>query len=394
MRAVEFRTRTAVARPRDEAWRDSSEVTAQHVEPERSASGGLSPLSIGVGAAAVALAGAAILNHRRGRAAERAHPPVGRFMEVDGIHVHYVERGAGRPVVLLHGNGAMVHDFLLSGLMDRLAESYRVIAIDRPGFGYSERPRGRAWTAAAQAALLRRVAQRLGAERPIVVGHSWGAIVATAWALDYQHELAGTVLLSGYYYPTPRRDVLVFAAPAIPVIGDVLRYTISPPLGRLILPRLAEKIFAPRPIPHRFLTEYPFDLSLRPWQLRASSEEVALMIPTAANAQGRYGELRLPVAILTGDDDRVVTCHRQSMRLHEDIPHSSLRVLPGLGHMIHYFAQDEIAASIDAVLGDAGRARPPYAVAASTRDPAPALLAGESVHDRATIRSAPTPGAM
>jgi pimeloyl-ACP methyl ester carboxylesterase len=394
MRAVEFRTRTAVARPRKQASLGPRRAPAQPVEPERKAGGGLSPLAIGAGAAALALAGAAILNHRRGRAAERAHPPVGRFLEVDGIRVHYVERGAGPPVVLLHGNGAMLDDFLISGLVDRLATKYRVIAVDRPGFGYSERPRGRAWTAAAQAALLRRVAQRLGAERPIVVGHSWGAIVATAWALDYQHELAGTVLLSGYYYPTPRRDVLVFAAPAIPVIGDIMRYTVSPAVGRLILPRLAEKIFAPRPIPHRFVTEYPFDLSLRPWQLRASAEEVAFMIPTAANAQGRYRELRLPVAILAGDDDRVVTSRRQSVRLHEVIPHSSLRVLPGLGHMIHYFAQDEIAASIDAVLGDAERARQPHAVAASPRDPAPALLAGESGHERATVRSAPTPGAM
>jgi pimeloyl-ACP methyl ester carboxylesterase len=156
--------------------------------------------------------------------------------------------------------------------------------------------------------------------------------------------------MSGYYYPTARRDVLVFGPPGLPVIGDVMRYTVSPALARLILPQLVETIFAPSPVPRRFAVEFPLDLSLRPWQLRASGEETGMMIPSALAAQGRYGELRLPVTILTGDRDRIITAHRQSMRLHEDIPHSDLRVLPGLGHMIHYFAQDEIAASVEAML--------------------------------------------
>ncbi|HYI88800.1 MAG TPA: hypothetical protein VEY05_02755 [Beijerinckiaceae bacterium] len=89
MRPIEFHTRTAVARPRDEAWLGSTRAPARHAEPERSASRGLSPAAIGAGAAALALAGAAMLNYRRGRAAERAHPPVGRLIEVDGVAVHY-----------------------------------------------------------------------------------------------------------------------------------------------------------------------------------------------------------------------------------------------------------------------------------------------------------------
>ena len=72
------------------------------------------------------------------------------------------------------------------------------------------------------------------------------------------------------------------------------------------------------------------------------------MIPWAAAHQGLYGNLRLPVTIITGEADEVITATRQSMRLHRDIPHSELRVIPGLGHMLHYFAQDEIAALLEA----------------------------------------------
>jgi pimeloyl-ACP methyl ester carboxylesterase len=147
--------------------------------------------------------------------------------------------------------------------------------------------------------------------------------------------------------------VPLFAPPGIPVIGDLLRYTISPPLARLIAPKLVRQIFAPRPVPRSFAERFPLDLSLRPWQLRASAEETGFMIPWAAANQGRYGTLHLPVTIITGDADHIITGSRQSMRLHVDIPHSRLRVLPGLGHMIHYFAPDEIAASVAAPPGRA-----------------------------------------
>ena len=105
-----------------------------------------------LGVAALALAGSAILVNRRAAKAEREHPPKGSFVTTDGVRLHYLVRGSGRPVVFLHGNGAMVEDMLISGVIDHAARQYRAIAFDRPGFGHSERPRSRSWTAVAQAA--------------------------------------------------------------------------------------------------------------------------------------------------------------------------------------------------------------------------------------------------
>jgi pimeloyl-ACP methyl ester carboxylesterase len=91
--------------------------------------------------------------------------------------------------------------------------TYRVIIFDRPGFGHSERPRGRVWTAAEQAELLHKALLQLGVERPVVVGHSWGTLVALALAVRHLADIAGLALLSGYYFWTLRPDVvLVFCA--------------------------------------------------------------------------------------------------------------------------------------------------------------------------------------
>ncbi len=123
------------------------------------------------------------------------------------FRLHYIDRGTGRPIVLLHGNGTFAQDWLISGVLDQLATDHRVIAFDRPGFGYSERPRSRIWTASAQAALIHKALLKLDIHKPVIVGHSWGTLVALALALDYPLDTAALVLLSGYYFPTVRTDV-------------------------------------------------------------------------------------------------------------------------------------------------------------------------------------------
>ena len=207
----------------------------------------MSRLGAGVFAlSTLALAGLALRELRAAHLAERRHPPLGRFLEIEGVRVHYAEWGQGPPVVLLHGNGTMVDDWAISGLATAASQRFRVIAIDRPGYGYTSRPRDRLWTAEAQANLIRKALARLGVERPVVVGHSWGAIVALALALDYPDEVRGLVLLGGYYFPTRRADVWAFSPPAIPVIGDVMRYTVSPPIMRRLAPKIIRALFAPR----------------------------------------------------------------------------------------------------------------------------------------------------
>jgi pimeloyl-ACP methyl ester carboxylesterase len=146
---------------------------------------------------------------------ERNNPPVGSFTECDGVRLHYLDCGdpAAPCVVLFHGNGSMIQDFMTSGLVDRLARRNRVLCFDRPGFGYSRRPRSRIWTATAQAALFVKALNQLGVRNPVVLGHSWGALVAIAIGLRNDYPIRGLVLASGYFFPTWRWDVWMMSSP-------------------------------------------------------------------------------------------------------------------------------------------------------------------------------------
>ena len=297
--------------------------------------------------AAAALAAAALVVRRKCATAEHDNPPLGQFVEVDGVRLHYLERGSGTPVVLLHGNGSMIQDFTLSGVFDALAKSHRVIAFDRPGFGYSARPNGRIWDQGAQAELINTALQKLGVEQPIVVGHSWGTMVATALALAHPESVARLVLMSGYYYPTPRVDVPVMSLPAVPVIGTVLRYTVSPLISRVLWPLIRRTLFAPATVSQSFL-RWPVWMTLRPSQLRASAAETAMMIPGAWHRADQYAELKMPVTILAGDGDKIVDTQTQSERLHREVSHSALQVIPSAGHMVHHIAPSEVVSAIAA----------------------------------------------
>jgi len=293
-----------------------------------------------------ALAVSAIVNRQLAKRAQGRNRPIGQFIEVDRVRLHYLERGKGHPLVLLHGNGSMIEDFEASGLIDIAAKKYRVIVFDRPGYGYSERPRGTTWTPDSQADLLHRALKQLGIARAIVLGHSWGASVAIALALKYPKAVSALILASGYYYPTIRADVIALSLPAVPVIGDILRHTVSPLGSRLLWPLVMRKIFGPAPVPKKF-DRFPKEMAVRPSQLRASAAESFLMIPDAFAFRGRYADLRMPVVIIAGEQDRLVDIERQSGRLHRQIKQSVFHRVRGAGHMVHQTATRDVMSAID-----------------------------------------------
>jgi pimeloyl-ACP methyl ester carboxylesterase len=281
------------------------------------------------------------------RRAERDNPPAGKFVYIDGVRLHYVVRGEGPPVVLLHGNTVTLADFHASGLIDQLARNHRVIVFDRPGFGHSTRPRDRLWTPSAQAELFHSALTVMGVKRPVVVGHSIGTLVALAMALNQPAMVDSLVLIGGYYYPSIRLDALLTAPVALPVLGDVLRYTVTALTGRAVLNRMVQGMFAPAEVPPCFFSMLSREMMLRPVQLRANAEEAAFMMPQARALARRYHELRLPVTLIAGGADKVVDFEAHSRRLHSEVPQSQLHIVPHGGHMAHYLAQDLIESAVD-----------------------------------------------
>lgn len=304
-----------------------------------------------------ALALSALANRRLAKKAVRENPPFGHFLMIDGVRLHYLERGVGEPLVLLHGNGSMIQDFDSSGLVDLAAKNYRVIVFDRPGFGHSERPCDRVWTPSAQAELINKALHRLDISRALVLGHSWGASVAVALAVRYPTLVRGLVLASGYYYPTARADVPLLSVPALPLAGDVICHTVSPIASRLMWPILMKKIFGPQAVPSKFDT-FPKEMAVRPSQIKSSAAESALMIPNALEFKDRYSELQMPVSIVAGEDDRLIDIDEQSRRLHEDVAQSRFHPIPANGHMVHQTATRSIMSAIDEVSRSSHQIRP------------------------------------
>ena len=143
------------------------------------------------------------------------------------------------------------------------------------------------------------------------MGHSWGASVAVALALKYPNLVQGLVLASGYYYPTLRPDLVALSVPAVPLVGDVLGHTLSPIASRVMWPFVLAKMFGPRSVPKKF-EGFPKEMALRPSQIRASAAESALMIPDAFQFRNEYANLKMPVVIVAGDEDRLIDTDAQS----------------------------------------------------------------------------------
>ena len=294
--------------------------------------------------AAVVLANIAIEFIARWR-----NPPIGEFLNIDGVRLHFIMRGDpdAPPLVMFHGNGALLQDLTISGLVDAASKKFRVICFDRPGFGHSSRPRTFIWSPDRQAELFAAALTRLGVGRMLVLGHSWGTLVALAMAASRDGKrVKGLVLISGYYFPTWRFDVWCAGIAAIPVIGDALRYSVSPISSWLGLPLFAKKTFAPRPVPESVKREYPRLMLIRPSQLRAVAEDSAFLLPSAAMLTMSYRRLKCPTAIIAGRDDEVIDSE-QAVRLQKAMPHAAVTLVPEAGHMVHYFVTDQIVRIAD-----------------------------------------------
>lgn len=294
------------------------------------------------------------------RALARCRP--GRFVQVCGTKLHFLEAGGGRSLLLLHGNGASAEDFTTSGIFDSAAVRYHVLAFDRPGFGMSPRPVGSPWTVGAQADLIQAAAAKLGIERYIVVGHSWGAAVALEMAHRNPPSVAGIVVVAGYHYPPPRLALAISALPAAPLIGTVLRYTILPTLVRLSWRWAMKKLFHPAKIAAPFAAKTK-ELASRPSQLRSIAAESFLMLASALLQNRRYADICVPVGIIAGAGDQLFDAKGEALRLQAEIRQSMVDIVPHAGHMVHQSRPQAVLAMIDkvAALASAREARDPVA---------------------------------
>lgn len=279
------------------------------------------------------------------RRIEAANPPRGRFLTVEGLEVHYAAMGPedAPPVVLLHGATGNLNDMTFK-LAPRLARDHRVVAFDRPGLGYSQRPPEQGWRPETQARILREAARALGVERPVILGHSWGAAAALAWAL--QEAPRGLVLVSGATRPwgggpgllTPLKT----SAPVTTMTASLLYAWAMRDGGRAA----AARIFRPQAVPEGYLDHLQPELIARPASFRANTEDIERLDPALAEMAEAYPALDAPAEILHGEADAITSPRIHSVELAQILPRARLRLFEGVGHMLHHARPEATAAAV------------------------------------------------
>ena len=280
------------------------------------------------------------------RVAHQYHQAQSKFVAVDNARLHFVIKGAGRPVVLVHGNPGSCQDW--ARLYVPLSSRYCGFAFDRPGHGHSDRPNHRPITVEVQAQMLHAALKELNVEDPILLGHSWGGALVLAYALQFPDDLAGAVLLAPAAYDSDDGVSFLTKVPAWPVIGDLVNYLLTPLFSAWIVREDLQKAFAPDAVPKHYLRHVLSEWT-RPKKVKWYSVDDALLNESLPKLTPRYSEIRVPVVIVTGDSDLIVPANENAHRLYEALPHAELVVLEKTGHQIPFTRPDAVVDAIDRV---------------------------------------------
>ena len=285
-------------------------------------------------------------------------PPPGGFVTAAGVRLHYVRSGEGPALVYVHGAKGSFHDFTLS-VGPRLARDHTAVAIDRPGSGYSGRPSAGANSPQAQATVLRAAAAALGLERPLLVGHSMGAAVALAWALDDPAGVAAVVTLGGHVVPLDGAGppawagALMRSRTVLRAFGAFARSRAGRPFVRAGLRR----VFAPGPVPEEYVRLAP-PLAFSEANLLHDGEDSAATDEGLHALEAKYPSLEVPLVIVAGAQDGAVP-PASSERLHRLVPGSELVLVPGCGHMPQFTAPGAVVTAVERAAALAGLGAPP-----------------------------------
>lgn len=284
---------------------------------------------------------------------ERTYPPQGRIIDVAGGSVQVLELGArdaaGPPIVMLHGASSNLGAMRLP-LGDLLAQRHRVILIDRPGHGWSSRDDLKDSPPAVQARMIDEALGTLGVGGAIVVAHSMAGALAALMALDYPERTRGLVMLAPATHPWPGGVGTYNKILTMPLIGPLLAYTITLPIGLALVDPGARGVFLPQTMPPNYVKASATPLLLRPREFLANAWDL-ITLKEAVRAQApRYPQIKVPTVIISGDSDSVASIDIHSRAFAAAVPNAKLMILPNVGHMVQNAAPDLVITEIEAMI--------------------------------------------
>jgi pimeloyl-ACP methyl ester carboxylesterase len=272
-------------------------------------------------------------------------PPKGRFVDVPDARLHIHDSGDGPPILMIHGLAGQLAHYTY-GIAGRLDGEFRVVAVDRPGSGHSSRADDGCAGLSQQAAALAALIARLGLSQPLVVGHSLGGAVALTLALEHPGLVGGLALIAPL---TRMQDEVppVFAGLAVRSarLRRLLAWTVAVPASIRQSRAALGQVFGPETPPADFATRGGGLLGLRPEAYLSASLDLQALPDCLPPLQQRWHELRLPVSVLYGRDDRILSWQANGRGLVEQVPGARLELVDG-GHMLPVTQPDVCAAFI------------------------------------------------
>jgi pimeloyl-ACP methyl ester carboxylesterase len=299
--------------------------------------------AIGAGAAAVG-AGLALFSQWQGKRAERQVPADGKFLDVDGARLHYLDVGEGPAIVMIHGLGGQLRNFTYA-LSDRLP-GHRLVIIDRPRSGYSTVPAGVEPGLKDQADAIAQAIDALGLKRPLLVGHSLGGAISLSLALDRPGLVSALALIAPLTQPqteVPAAFRGLAAGGASKISRTLVANLLAVPVGTLTREQSAKAVFAPEPVPADFAVKGGGLLALRPGNVYAAIFEMQAAADEMAGIAARYGELQLPVSVLYAREDNILGYQLHGEQTVGEITGARLELTDG-GHMLP-ITQPELTAA-------------------------------------------------
>ena len=276
---------------------------------------------------------------------EARYPPLGQIVEVNGKRVQAYVTGSGPDLVMIHGSSGNMRDLILA-LEDTLAPHFRVIIFDRPGLGYSDRLSAKGDTFIDQAMILRDAAKKLGADKPIILGHSLGGIVSMAWATHAPDDLSALALISPVVMPFDTPTSTYYKINKHPIIGPFVNHFIGAFHYEGAIQNGLDEVFAPDPPPAGYREEMGVELVLRPKTIQSNARQRNQIHAQIRALEAEYDNVRVPIEILHGDLDTTVSLKIHAEGLKNRIDDVNVTIWQDQGHMPHHFKQADI---LDAV---------------------------------------------
>jgi pimeloyl-ACP methyl ester carboxylesterase len=285
-------------------------------------------------------------------ALQRLYPAQGEMIEVAGATFNVVDIGPrdapSPPIVLIHGASSNL-ETMRKPIGDMLAARHRVILIDRPGHGWSSRTREDDSTPAIQGKMIEQVLEKLGVGPVILVVHSWAGALGARMALDYPDRIAGLVMLAPVAYPWPGGVGWYNNLVTAPMIGPLLAYTITLPLGYFLMEGGARGVFLPQIMPDGFVDNTATALLLRPREFLANARDLVTLKAAVTEQAPRYANIKAPTVVISGDVDKTVSTNIHSRPFTAAVANAKLIVLPGVGHMVQNAVPELVVAEIEAM---------------------------------------------